>query len=200
MKCIVGLGNTGNVYARTRHNIGVRVINTIAAVHNVNIQSGNGEYYGASLTVDDEEIVLALPTSYMNNSGVAVMDLCRTFNLTADDLLIVLDDFQLPFGTLRIRTQGSDGGHNGLGSIIYFMNTDSIARIRVGVAGTAIPIHHTHDAMAGYVLADFEEVEEQKLPMLLSKAADACLCWALKGHQAAMNAFNKNFFNDSVES
>ena len=200
MKCIVGLGNPGSEYARTRHNVGFRVVETLAAAGSIDLRTGDGEYYSAVLRINGGDIVLAVPTPYMNNSGIAVQDLCGKYGLTADDLLVVFDDFQLPFGTLRIRPQGSDGGHNGLGSIIYHLETDVLARLRVGVAGATIPDVHTHEAMAAYVLTEFEPEEEHRLPVLLRNAADACLCWARDGVPAAMNAFNKNFFSDSVES
>lgn len=200
MKCIIGLGNPGSEYAHTRHNIGFRVIDTIAAQRRVRFTAGDGEFYSGVFTVDGERVLLAMPTTYMNNSGLAVLDIFTQHGVTAQDLLVVFDDFQLPLGTLRIRERGSDGGHNGLGSIIYHCETDVIARLRVGVAGTTIPLEHTHAAMAGYVLTGFEVNEEKQLPLLLEKAAEACLSWARDGVPKTMNAFNRNFFSDSVES
>lgn len=200
MKCIVGLGNPGHEYAETRHNIGFRVITTIAEAGKIGLQPGNGEYYSGVGTPGGTDLLLVLPTTYMNNSGSAVREVCSTYGLTAEDVLVVLDDFQIPFGTLRLRPHGSDGGHNGLGSIIYHLETDIIARLRVGVGGATLPEEHTHAAMAEYVLACFEPEEEQRLPMLLGAAAEACLSWARDGVPKTMNAFNKNFFSDSVES
>jgi PTH1 family peptidyl-tRNA hydrolase len=200
VKCIIGLGNPGGEYAATRHNIGFRVIATIADAQKVRLRPGDGEYYSAVVGIGDEECVLALPTTFMNNSGVAVLEMCSRYGVTSDELLVVFDDFQLPFGTLRIRGHGSDGGHNGLGSIIYHLETDRIARLRIGVAGATIPLEHTHEAMAGYVLTAFEPDEEKRLPTLLGKAAEACLSWARDGVPKTMNVFNKNFFSDSVES
>lgn len=200
MKCIVGLGNPGANYAPTRHNIGFRVIETIAAARRVLMMPGNGDYYSGIFRLDDDEVVVAVPTTYMNNSGSAVLDLCAHYALTAQDVLIVLDDFQIPFGTLRIRPSGSDGGHNGLGSVIYHLETEDIPRLRFGVAGATLPETHTHEAMASYVLRGFETEEEPQLPMLLEHAASACVTWARSGMIAAMNAYNKNFFSDSVGS
>ncbi len=200
MKCIIGLGNPGHEYAHTRHNIGFRVIDTIAAQKRIGLREGDGEFYSGAFTVDGLTTLLAAPTTYMNNSGLAVLDLCRLHGMTPDDLLVVFDDFQLPLGTLRIRESGSDGGHNGLGSIIYHLGTDRIARLRIGVAGCTIPDAHTHEAMAGYVLSGFEQNEVKQLPLLLEKAAEACLSWARDGVPKTMNAFNRNFFSDSVES
>jgi peptidyl-tRNA hydrolase, PTH1 family len=199
VKCIIGLGNPGNEYAATRHNIGFRVIESIVTDRKIQFHPGDGEYYSDVVRVGEQELVLALPTTYMNNSGVAALELCRDYHLVPDDLLVVFDDFQLPFGTLRIRPHGSDGGHNGLGSIIYHLETDLIARLRIGVGGATIPSEHSHAAMAGYVLTGFEPEEERQLPLLLAKAADACLSWARDGVPKTMNAFNKNFFSDSVE-
>lgn len=199
MKCIVGLGNPGGNYAPTRHNIGFRIVETIAASHRVLLVPGDGDYYSGVFRLDGDEALLAVPTTYMNNSGMAVRDLCEVYKLSPADVLIVLDDFQIPFGTLRIRPNGSDGGHNGLGSVIYQLETEDVPRLRFGVAGATLPDERTHEAMASYVLRSFEIDEEKKLPMLLEKAADACLAWARDGVQSAMNSFNKNFFSGSVE-
>ena len=200
MKCIIGLGNPGREYAHTRHNVGYRVIETLAAAQRIALRPGDGDYYAGAATNDGDELLLVMPTTYMNNSGIAVGDVCRKYALAIDDLLVVFDDFQLPFGTLRLRPHGSDGGHNGMGSIIYHLETDIVARLRVGVAGATIPAAHTHETMAGYVLTDFEPDEERQLTTLLTAAADACLGWARDGVPKTMNGFNKNFFSDSVES
>jgi peptidyl-tRNA hydrolase, PTH1 family len=194
------LGNPGSQYARTRHNVGFRVIETIAASRRAVMREGRGEFYSAEARVGQDTVLLAMPTTYMNNSGLAVLDLMRIHDMGAEDLLVVFDDFQLPLGTLRIRQSGSDGGHNGLGSVIYNLGTDRIARLRIGVAGQTIPAEHTHAAMADYVLDSFDAGEEQTLPVLLEKAAEAALSWARDGVPMTMNRYNKNFFSDSVES
>lgn len=199
MKCIVGLGNPGSNYAPTRHNIGFRVIEKLADMHRLLLLPGNGEFYSGVFRLDGDEVVLAVPTTFMNNSGTAVMDLCSLYGLSPVDLLVVLDDFQIPFGTLRFRPQGSDGGHNGLGSVIYHLETEEIPRLRFGVGGATLPEEHTHELMASYVLRGFDTEEEQQLPALIDKAAEACLCWARDGMAKAMNAYNKNFFSGSVE-
>jgi peptidyl-tRNA hydrolase, PTH1 family len=196
----VGLGNPGSNYAPTRHNIGFRVVETIADARRVLMMPGNGDYYSGIFRLGDDEVVLAVPTTYMNNSGTAVLDLCARYSLAPDDVLIVLDDFQIPFGTLRIRPEGSDGGHNGLGSVIYHLETEQVPRLRFGVAGVTLPEAHTHEAMVSYVLRSFDPDEETKLPMLLEKAAEASVMWARDGMARAMNTCNRNFFSDSVES
>ncbi|MGE5313340.1 MAG: aminoacyl-tRNA hydrolase [Acidobacteriota bacterium] len=200
MKCIVGLGNPGSNYAPTRHNIGFRVVETIAAERRILLVPGDGDYYRGIFRLEDDEVVLAMPTTFMNNSGTAVRDLCRFYSLSPKDVLIVFDDFQIPFGTLRLRPEGSDGGHNGLGSVIYQMETEEIPRLRFGVGGDTMPDAHTHESMASYVLRAFEMEEEKMMPMLLQKAAEACTAWARDGMSKAMNAYNRNFFSDSVGS
>lgn len=200
MKCIVGLGNPGSNYAPTRHNIGFRVVAAVADKERVLLVPGEGDYYSGVFRTGGEEIVLAMPTTYMNNSGTAVRDLCELHAIAPQDVLIVLDDFQLPFGTLRLRPRGSDGGHNGLGSVIYQLETEEIPRLRIGVAGATIPEIHTHETMATYVLQSFEMDEEKKMPMLLEYAAEACVRWAVEGMSAVMNTHNRNFFSDSVGS
>lgn len=200
MKCIVGLGNPGSNYAPTRHNIGFRVVEAVADKERVLLVPGEGDYYSGVFRAGGDEIVLALPTTFMNNSGTAVRDLCERYALAPQDVLIVLDDFQIPFGTLRLRPRGSDGGHNGLGSVIYHLESEEVPRLRFGVAGETMPELHTHEAMASYVLRSFDMDEEKKLPMLLDKAAEACAVWARDGMSAVMNTHNRNFFSDSVGS
>ena len=108
-------------------------------------------------------------------AGAAVVQIMEQFNVPASDLLIVLDDFQLPLGTLRIRAEGSDGGHNGLASIIYQLQTEKIPRLRVGIAGTTCPTEERKELMSEYVLSPFEKDEVQQAATMITHARDAVL-------------------------
>ncbi|KAB2923684.1 MAG: aminoacyl-tRNA hydrolase [Bacteroidetes bacterium] len=200
MKCIVGLGNPGARYERTRHNIGFRIAEAFArsagAVRRERIGSSD-----LLLPLSDApEVVVALPRTYMNLSGRAVLELVDRFPVEPDGLIIVYDDFQLPFGTLRMRAHGSDGGHNGIASVIDTLGTGEVHRLRAGVAGPEIPAMHTHEAMAEYVLSPFTADEERSLPRLAGHAADALRCWQTDGIARAMSLYNRAFFSDADAS
>jgi len=194
VKCIVGLGNPGNRYRFSRHNIGFRVVEHICEKINAQ-QFESTEYYECSRgKIGESDILLAMPQTYMNNSGIAVRELLHNYDIAIDDVIIVYDDFQIPFGTLRIRAKGSDGGHNGMASVIYHLQSEFIPRLRVGVAGNSLPEHHTRELMADYVLSRFTTEEETYLPQLLQHSNDALTCWTQEGIARAMNVYNKRFF------
>jgi PTH1 family peptidyl-tRNA hydrolase len=194
VKCIVGLGNPGGEYRSTRHNIGFRVVDALAERMNVLPRQENELFAWYTAPTESGNLVLLFPQTYMNNSGAAVLAAMEQFSVLHDEILVTVDDFQLPFGTLRMREKGSDGGHNGLASIIYHLQSDLFPRLRIGVAGETMPERHTHDAMADYVLDRFSAAEEKVLPQLTGHAADAILCWIEHGIAKTMSQFNRNFF------
>jgi len=194
VKCIVGLGNPGNRYRFTRHNIGFLAAEAFIETMNAKHSEGNQLYECYVWTAEEHEVVIAMPQTYMNNSGFAVRELQQRYQISFDDFLIMSDDFQLPFGTLRMRTKGSDGGHNGLASIIYHMQSDMIPRLRFGVAGKTIPENHSHDTMADYVLSRFDAEEEKFLPQLLQHSTRAIQSWVKEGIAKTMSLYNKKFF------
>lgn len=155
---------------------------------------GNDLYECSKGSIGVDDVLFVQPQTYMNNSGAAVRELSQKFEIGFNDFLIVFDDFQLPYGTLRMRAKGSDGGHNGMSSVIYHLQSDVIPRLRVGVAGKTIPEHHTHDAMAEYVLKRFDPDEEKLLPQLLQHTTDALMSWMNDGIAKTMSVYNKNFF------
>ncbi len=178
---VFGLGNPGEEYAQTRHNVGFMVLDTLARRLHGRFRSAGGrmvcrrEFAGRPL-------VLVKPMLWMNESGVAVRE---HLEREPDSFLVVYDDIALPFGRLRIRPRGSDGGHKGIGSIIYRLGTDSFPRLRVGV--DAPP--PGEDAV-GWVLGRFSADEQAALPELLDRAADACITVVTQGIAAAMNRYN----------
>ncbi len=179
---VFGLGNPTERYARTRHNVGFMVVDELARRHHVRLRHvpgrhvGRGEFRGRPL-------VLVKPLLYMNESGVPVKEHLAS---APDDFLVVCDDLALPFGRLRLRPGGSDGGHNGLGSVIYHLETERFARLRIGIDA---PPPGTDGA--DYVLAPFPPDEEERLPEVVGRAADACQRVAADGLEAAMNDYNR---------
>jgi PTH1 family peptidyl-tRNA hydrolase len=197
VKCIVGLGNPGNRYRFTRHNIGFLAIEFLIDKFKAKHFKSNSLYECYQISLAEDLLLLVMPQTYMNNSGIAVREIHQQYNLTTADLLILYDDFQIPFGTLRLRPKGSDGGHNGLASIIYHLENDLLPRLRIGVGGKTLPNEHSQESMADYVLSRFDTDEEKLLPHLLNYTHDACISWVEAGIQKTMNQYNRNFFTSA---
>lgn len=180
MRVIVGLGNPGVRYERTRHNAGFLVADALAA-------SGRWSAEHEALTVHrqlaGEEVLVVKPQTWMNRSGEAVLALSKTENFESDDVLVVFDDFLLDFGRLRLRRSGSDGGHNGLGSVLEKFQSEAVARLRIGVG----PV--TADASdIDFVLSQFATDED--VDALIQRSTTAVECWLQDGMATAMNRFN----------
>ncbi len=185
---IVGLGNPGHEYEGSRHNVGFRVVDRLCEKTRSAMRPGRGDYYAARVSAGPADLTLVKPMTYMNNSGLAVEDVIRRMGITLDRLMVVVDDVALPLGTIRIRPRGSDGGHNGLYSIIYQLNSDEFPRLRCGIAGEHVP---SAKAMADFVLSPFDGTEQESVSAMIDRAAEACLCFWTDGLSAAMNGFNK---------
>lgn len=189
MKLIVGLGNPGAQYSKTRHNIGRLLIEYLASV-----QLSPSRFYKklkasvTSLKIGREEVVIAYPEIFMNVSGAAVAALTQHYKIKAsEDLLVVVDDFNIPFGKFRLRSRGSDGGHNGLKSIAAALGTSAYPRLRFGIGHPAgMPQVSCED----YVLSKFNSEEIKWLPELFRKGKAACGLWITQGIEKAMNAVN----------
>ena len=184
MKLVIGLGNPGGQYAQTRHNIGWMVLDRIADRLG---RSGRGRQRDASESIQvrlaGEEVVLAKPLTFMNDSGIAVRKLLARERVPLGELLVVTDDFALPFGKLRFREQGSHGGHNGLRSIVDELGSEKFARLRIGIGEPG-------RGAIDHVLSRFHADETSRLPVLLDAAADAVEAWAHEGTAKAANRFN----------
>ncbi|HLX62256.1 MAG TPA: aminoacyl-tRNA hydrolase [Planctomycetota bacterium] len=196
MKLIVGLGNPGKEYERTRHNIGFRVADLLAGLVNEGFdrRKFKGEY--ADVLLDDLkggkiELLIVKPQTFMNCSGEAVLGFSGYYKIELDDILVVSDDVNLPLGTLRMRSGGSDGGQKGLRDISLRLGSQNYARLRVGVGGREAGREHPPQDLAGHVLSRFASGEEEVLKKALPQAAEACLVWARKGASAAANLYNK---------
>ncbi len=186
MKLIVGLGNPGRRYDKTRHNIGATIVNRIAEDNDAlldrkrfDAQFGIGSFW-------DGDILLLLPQAYMNRSGLAVCEFLRWKNAALADMLVVCDDTDLPLGDIRIRRSGSSGGHNGLGSIIDTLGHEEFPRLRVGIGRS-----DESGDLSDYVLAKFAPDEFTLLRKGIEEAVSCCEGWARCGITVAMNKFNR---------
>ena len=183
-KIVVGLGNPGSRYEKTRHNIGWMVLDRLADRSGA---SGRAKARDAAATVrgriGDDELILVKPMTYMNESGKAVRKVLARERAPMPDVLVVVDDMALPFGRLRMKARGSAGGHNGLRSIIGEMGTESFARLRIGIGAP-------QGGAVQHVLGDFEHAEQRHLDMILDAAADAVELWATDGPEVVANRWN----------
>ena len=197
MKLIVGLGNPGNKYELTRHNVGFIILDNLAENLNAGFKAGKGEYYFARTKFKGEDIILLKPTTYMNNSGLAVSEFLELHQgIELNDILVVYDDFQLKLGTIRIRNKGSDGGHNGISSIIYHLNTTEIPRMRIGIGKDEIM---KKDEFVDYVLTNFDSKELEIIKKLLPVYRDCILSFIKEPFKVLMNKYNKNFIEEKSE-
>ncbi len=195
IKCVIGLGNPGEQYSATRHNVGLRVVDSLAKLLAVDLQRGTGDFRFARCTDQGDRFLIIAPLTFMNESGRAVEQAMKQFNLSPSDMMVVYDDFQLPLGTLRIRKEGTDGGHNGLASITYQLQTENIPRLRVGIAGKNCFTENKKELMAAYVLSEFDDSEVWMAEEMIDHARAATLSWVHKGIEHAMTNYNKSFLH-----
>jgi len=186
MKLIVGLGNPGPRYAATRHNVGWRVAEELAARVGAASWREKCEAAVAEGRSRGGKVVLARPMTYMNESGRSVRQLVDFWKIEREDVLMVVDDMAIDLGRLRLRAEGSDGGHNGLASIIAHLGHDCFARLRVGIG----PAPARTEDHAAFVLAEFRPEERPVVADTVRRAADAAECWMTEGLVQAMNRFN----------
>ena len=162
-------------------------LDSIAEQRRVEFQSaGENCFLFADLKIQESPVILVKPLTFMNLSGVAVIQAMEQFDLAPEQLLIVYDDFQLSFGRLRIRGKGSDGGHNGMASIISETGTQNIPRMKLGIGQEPMP-----EAIIDFVLSDFDETEEKTLPELLETAGKAISNYVIHGITNTMNQYNR---------
>lgn len=182
---IAGLGNIGAEYRDTRHNIGFDVLDALAKASNFVFSDGR---YGATATLSlkGRQLVFLKPSTYMNLSGNAVRYYLQKENIPLENLLVVVDDLSLPFGTLRLKPKGSDGGHNGLKHIAATLGTQEYARLRFGI-GNDFP----QGGQIDYVLGAFSAEERAALPERLAQAGEIVKSFCLAGISITMNAYNK---------
>jgi len=183
VKLIVGLGNPGPSYAGTRHNVGFEVADLLAKRWGAPLSAEKFHAWFGQAEVEGERVVLLKPTTYMNRSGQAVQAAGAFYKLELSDLLVVVDDFAIPLGRLRMRASGSAGGHNGLQDILDRLGSEDWCRLRIGI-GEPLGM------ATGHVLDRFGRNEREILDIALPRAADAIECWITQGPEAAMTRYN----------
>jgi peptidyl-tRNA hydrolase, PTH1 family len=186
VKLIVGLGNPGYEYHRTPHNLGFMAIDRLADTCGVELARREAQALTVSTELAGVRVVLAKPQTYMNLSGLAVERLLRNYELAPRDLLVLVDEIELPLGMLRIRPRGSAGGHNGLKSIIGALEADDFTRLRMGVR----PDRPMEDYVS-YLLGPFRPAEMASVGEMLDQASEAVRVILSEGVQKAMNRFNR---------
>jgi PTH1 family peptidyl-tRNA hydrolase len=185
MKLIVGLGNPGRRYRGTRHNVGWEVLARLADRAGIRVSQDEGWAEVGRGTIGRQRVLLARPVTYMNVSGEAVRDLRRRHRLRPEDILVIVDDIDLPLGRLRLRAGGSAGGHNGLKSVIEALGTTEFPRLRVGIGRPPLGVDP-----AEFVLTRFTDGEAAAVEKSLTRAAEAVETAVTSGIAAAMNRFN----------
>lgn len=185
MRLIIGLGNPGRRYRGTRHNIGREVLDRLAREHDIRIATDDGWAEVGRGTIGGRRVLLARPHTYVNVSGTAVADLRRRHRIALDDILVVVDDLDLPTGAVRMRAKGSHGGHNGLRSVIDALGSTDFARIRVGIGRPPAGVDP-----AEFVLERPSGDDRRLLDDAVARAAEGASLWITQGADAAMRVAN----------
>ncbi len=195
MITIVGLGNPGNEFEETRHNVGFMVIDALCESLETSLEAGKGDYLIGTSRYKGNDVRIVKPLTYMNNSGLAVADIVDRYHLKLDELLVVCDDLNLPLGRIRLRPQGSDGGHNGLYSIIYQLQTEEFPRLRCGI-GKLEPTRNDFNGTQ-FVLSNFERSEKPMVTRMIRDVHHACLSFVTEGLTSAMDRWNPTSKNSN---
>jgi PTH1 family peptidyl-tRNA hydrolase len=184
LKAIIGLGNPGTDYNDSRHNLGFEVVDRLAG--KTKFKAGRGRYFFCEISVTSRKIVLLKPTTFMNRSGLAMGDYIAEASLNPGETLVIADDFNLPFGLIRLRRSGSDGGHKGLASIIYHLGSQEFPRLRLGVG----PVPENASAEE-FVLGKMGERERDMAAEMVARASEAAVMWVTEGYDIAAARFNR---------
>ena len=184
MNLIAGLGNPGREYADTRHNLGFRVVDALAGRWSIPVDRARFRGLTGDGTIAGQRVLILKPSTYMNRSGASVLEAAQFYKLDLQDLLVVYDEKDLPLGRLRLRQDGSAGGHRGLADLIRCFGDDTIPRLRVGIGSGQ------EDAVS-HVLGRFRPEEITAAEHAAQLAADAVECWLTDGIEAAMNRYNE---------
>jgi PTH1 family peptidyl-tRNA hydrolase len=190
---VVGLGNPGENYRFTRHNVGFRVVEALALRHGVDLRE-KGEAIFGGYSLEGRQVLLFFPQTYMNDSGRAVAPFLKYRAIPTDHLLVVSDDLDLPVGRIRLRTSGGSGGHHGLDSLIAHLQSSGFPRLRIGVGKPASP-----GEGPDHVLSGFPPGEKGKIDRAIERAADGVELFIRKGAEAAMGELNRTAAGEEGE-
>jgi PTH1 family peptidyl-tRNA hydrolase len=182
---VVGLGNPGAEYARTKHNVGAEVVEVLAARHGARLRKGKERALADEVRIGGRRVALAVPVTYMNDSGESVRLLARRYGVSPEALVVVHDELDLPVAALRVKSGGGLAGHNGLRSIKAHLHSDAFGRVRIGVGKPS-----SKERGADHVLSRFPKRERTEVDVTIQEAADAVEMIATEGIAAAMNQYN----------
>ena len=194
MRAIIGIGNPGSSYQFNKHNAGFLLIDYFAKLNSINFIPSKYSYYQASGAIGPAGYVLIKPTTYVNKSGIVAQEVVENFNLSHEDLLVVCDDVYLDTGSFKVKLSGGDGGHNGLSSIIYHLNTIDFLRIKIGVGRSS-----EEKKLADHVLSDFSDEEEPILTDVFKKSSILIREFITGGTEKMLEA-NSKLYNEEKEN
>jgi len=184
---IVGLGNPGRQYENTRHNLGFFVVQYLAKKFSLKLETSSlTKGFVAEGQWEGTRVYLLLPMTFMNNSGVAIKSIVVKKEIALENILVICDDLNLDFGQLRLRSKGGDGGHNGLSSVIQYLETEKFSRLRMGIDSP-----NGKKDVTDYVLEEFSKKEQNGLNDFIREAAECCLAWMRDGTNQAMEKYNR---------
>jgi PTH1 family peptidyl-tRNA hydrolase len=194
VRAIIGIGNPGSSYQFNKHNAGFLLIDYFAKLNSINFIPSKYSYYQATGTIDQTSYVLIKPTTYVNESGIAAAEVINNFKLSREDLLVVCDDVYLDLGSFKAKLSGGDGGHNGLSSIIYHLNTIDFPRIKIGV-GRSTEVKKLVD----HVLSDFSDEDEPILTNVFKNSSTLIREFITGGTEKMLEA-NSKLYNEEKEN
>ncbi|HLL06413.1 MAG TPA: aminoacyl-tRNA hydrolase [Myxococcaceae bacterium] len=189
MKLICGLGNPGREYERHRHNIGFMVVEALLPRARGELNQEKFQARVGQGTLGGERILFVEPQTYMNLSGRSLSEAARFYKVAVEDILVIHDELDLPFGRLQLKAGGGTGGHNGLKSSVQSLGADGFIRLRFGIGKPEGP--NAKERVAGYVLSNFDDGERRQLEEFIGRASDMVETWAREGLATAMNRFNR---------
>lgn len=186
MRAVIGLGNPGKKYESTRHNIGFIILDEIAYKHKLTFKPSKNDYLYSEGSILSSDFFLVKPTTYMNLSGIAIVDFLSKYLITLNDILVIVDDVNLELGKIRLRQSGSDGGHNGLKSIIYHLQDDKFPRLRFGVGNK-----FEKGELADYVLDRFSQEELISIKESVNYTVELVEQFIVGGYKIMLDYFSK---------
>src|SRR5690625_119787 len=169
MKCIIGLGNPGEKYEKTRHNVGFQVIDELAKRHHISLQKSKFKCDYEKFHYDDDSVLFVKPQTFMNLSGEGIQPFMHFFKIELEDILVIYDDLDLLIGKIRLRQTGGHGSHNGIKSIIQHVGTKDFKKLRIGIGRPTHPM-----SVVDYVLQPFSKMERENVDQMIQRSADAC--------------------------
>lgn len=186
MHVIVGIGNPGSKYKSNRHNVGFQFLDYFAEKKSLNFKASKYNYFYSEGEFSDKPFVLVKPDTYVNLSGSAVLNCAKYYSVDLKDILVVVDDINLDIATIRIRKSGGDGGHNGLNSIIYHLNSNEFPRLRIGIGN-----NFSKGSLPDYVLSDFNKDEQMKLKTAFDLSSQLSVSFVDNGFGQMLNTFSR---------